>query len=361
MAEQEQNRSESATPHKLREAQKRGQTAKSQEATFAAILAALIAALFAVGASIAHVQLMLAGSLFGQAGRSDWQVSSVMAWLGDVLRASLQGIVPLFIVVAVAAILANLAQVGAIFSADPVTPDFQRLNPAAGFKKLFSMRVVYEAFKSVAKLAVIATVLGLALRQLLPHLMSLIHVHPRAVAGQVMGEVGPLLFKLLLALTVLALIDMVYTRRDFAKKMRMSRREVSDEHKQREGDPRIRSRLRQIRMELLKQTRSLGQVPNADVLLTNPTHVAVAISYKHGTMPAPTLLAKGAGELAARMRETARRHHIPVVENRALARALYKRIGPDQYVPEDLYPAVAKILIWVYALRAGRGATGEQA
>jgi len=150
------------------------------------------------------------------------------------------------------------------------------------------------------------------------------------------------------------LLDIGYTRWDYGKKMRMSRREVRDEHKQREGDPRIRSRLRQLRAEMLKQSRALRSVRDADVLITNPTHLAVALSYKHGDMPAPKMLAKGAGNMAAKMREIARRRNIPVVENPPLARAIYKRLKTGEFLPEDLYPATAKILLWVYSMRNAR-------
>jgi flagellar biosynthesis protein FlhB len=216
------------------------------------------------------------------------------------------------------------------------------------------MRLVYEAFKGLLKLAVISCVLWIALKHLLPDLLSLTYVDPRGHAQLILGDIGPLLFKLLMIILVIALIDVSYTRWDFAKKMRMSRREITDEHKRREGDPRIRSRLRQLRLEMLKQSRAVQQLPGADVLVTNPTHLAVAISYKHGEMPAPKMLAKGAGEVAAKMREAARRHNIPIVENRPLARELYKRLDSEGFVPEDLYPQVAKILIWVYAMREAR-------
>ena len=129
---------------------------------------------------------------------------------------------------------------------------------------------------------------------------------------------------------------------------------MTDEHKQREGDPRIRSRLSQLRLDFLKKSRALRSLPDADVLLTNPTHYAVALSYKHGDMPAPKMLAKGSGQMALKMRSAARRLNIPVVENPPLARAIYKRLDSDQYLPEDLYAQVAKLLIWVYAMRDAR-------
>jgi flagellar biosynthetic protein FlhB len=354
MAEQDQERSEAATPHKLKEAQKRGQTAKSQEVAFVAILAAFVAGLFAAGPTIVQRELVLVRGVFEDAARTDWTLNATLGWLNALLRETLLILGPILGAIVAAAILINFVQVGAIFSAKPVTPDWERINPAAGFKRLFSIRLVYEALKGTLKLIVIAYVLWLAITHLLPALFSLRHVDPRAHGLLVMGHLGPMLFKLVLVLAVIAAIDFSYMRWDFAKKMRMSRRDITDEHKQREGDPRIRSRLRQLRLEMLKQSGAAKMVPGADVLLTNPTHLAIALSYKHGEMPAPKMLAKGAGEVAARMREVARQHGIPIVENRPLARDLYKRLESDHYVPEDLYPQVAKILLWVYAMREAR-------
>jgi flagellar biosynthetic protein FlhB len=354
MSDEGQDKSQAATPHKLREAQKRGQVAKSVEANYAAVLAALVGICFAAGPAMAQRVLMLARGAFNQAGRGDWASDNVAAWLAHLLGASIAALLPLLLALAVVAVAVNLAQTGAVFSFDPVTPDFKRLNPAAGLKKLFSMKALYDAFRSLLKLALLGTVAWFAMRSMLPDLLKLSYIDARGHAALALGNVGPLLFKLMLAVLLIALIDVVYTRWDFAKKMRMSHKDITDEHKQKEGDPRIRSRLRQLRNEMLKQARSLRKLPEADVLITNPTHIAIALSYRHGEMPAPKLLAKGSGKLAARMRDAAREHHIPIVENRPLARELYKRLGAEQYVPEDLYPRVAKILIWVYAMRQRR-------
>ena len=354
MSDEGQDKSQAATPHKLREARKRGQVAKSTEANYAAVLAAMVGMCFAAGPAIAQRILAVAHHTLAQAGRADWSNDAVAAMLIGLFGAGLSALAPLLMALAVAAIAVNLAQVGGVFSFDPVTPDFTRLNPAAGFKKLFSMRVLYDALRSVLKLTLLGLVSWAAISALLPDLLKLSHIDARRHAALVLGDVAPLLFKLLLAILLIALIDLLYTRWDFGKKMRMSHKDISDEHKQKEGDPRIRSRLRQLRTEMLKQSRSLSKLPEADVLITNPTHIAIALSYRHGEMPAPKLLAKGSGELAARMRRIAREHNIPVVENRPLARALYKRAGADQFVPEDLYPRVAKILIWVYAMRQAR-------
>jgi flagellar biosynthetic protein FlhB len=162
------------------------------------------------------------------------------------------------------------------------------------------------------------------------------------------------LVKLVMVMLVLGLLDVLYVRWEFGKRMRMSKREVKDEVKSREGDPRIRARIRDLRKQMLKRSQALAKVPSADVLVTNPTRVAVAISYKHGVSTAPQVVAKGAGEAARSMRKLASRHQIPIVQNRALARALFREVDYDGYVPEKLYPQVAKIMVWVYAMRRTR-------
>jgi flagellar biosynthetic protein FlhB len=358
VADNDQDKSQDATPHKLQEAKKRGQVAKSMEVNFIAILAALVGVCFAVGPSIASQEMALARSMFNVAGRLDWSLSNILGWLIQIGLAGLHALVPLLVAICVAAILSNVVQIGGVFSFDPIKPDLERINPASGIKRLFSMRMVYEALKNIIKLTILGCVAWVVLKQLLPDMLQLSFIESQAHAKVVLGQVGPLLFKLLLAFLLIALIDLLYTRWDFAKKMRMSHRDVTDEHKQREGDPRIRQRLRQLRNELLKQSRAAQKLPEADVLITNPTHISVAISYRHGEMPAPKLLAKGSGELAAKMRTVARLHNIPVVENPPLARALYKRTDLDEFIPEDLYPKVARILLWVYAMRnSSRAAT----
>ncbi len=354
MSEESQDKTHQATPHKLREARRRGQVAKSQELNYAAVLAVAVGVCFGAASGMSERALHLAARLFGELGRTGWSHPELVRWAGGVFADALILLAPLLLGVALAAVVANVAQVGGVFSTEALKPDFTRLNPATGIKRLFSLRLLYEALRSVLKLALLGLVAWLAIRAVLPDLLRLGGSDSRVQGARGLGHVGPLLFKLLLAVLLIALADLVYTRWDFGKKMRMSHRDLSDEHKNREGDPRIRSRLRQLRAEMLKQAQSTRRVPEADVLITNPTHLAIALSYRHGEMPAPKLLAKGSGEVARKMRSMALAHNVPVVENRPLARALYKQASADDYVPESLYPTVARILLWVYAMRRQR-------
>ncbi|MGQ5524434.1 EscU/YscU/HrcU family type III secretion system export apparatus switch protein [Chitinimonas sp. PSY-7] len=354
MAEQELDRNEQATPFKLEQARKKGSVAKSLDTVYVAVLVALTLFFYSFGWQAINRFLSVAQITLGNAGRNDWSQGGVVAWLSTTLLASMQPFLPLVLALMIAAILASLAQTGPVFSLHPIKPDFNRLNPASGFKRLFSIKVVYEGIKSLVKLAVIGIVLTLVLSELLPLFMALPQMEVRHYATVILNESAALLFKLALAALLLAILDMAYTRWEFARQMRMSPRELKEEHKQREGDPRIRARLRELRMEVLKRTKGVARVAEADVLITNPVHYAIAVKYRHGEMDAPLVVAKGAGQLAARLREAAYRHEVTIVQNPPLARALFKQVDSDEYVPESLYPDVAKILVWIYAMRAAR-------
>jgi flagellar biosynthetic protein FlhB len=357
---QEQDKNEAATPFKLAQARRRGQVARSLD------LSACLVMLGAVGASYAIVPDMCAGlvrlsaSIWASAGRIEWTADGASSWVLGRFGVALELLAPFVVLLACAAVTAGLLQTGGVFSVHPIKPDFDRINPASGAKRLFSMRLLFEAAKSVLKLSLMMLVAWLALSQLVPGLAELLLKTPGALVRWLASTTNGVLVKLLLVMVLVGLLDFAYVHWSFGRQMRMSRRELRDEHKQREGDPRIRSRLRELRNALLRRARAVRKLPGADVLVTNPTHLAVAVAYRHGEMAAPKVLCKGSGELAQRMKALARRHGIPVVENRPLARELYRRIDEDNYVPEDLYPALARILLWVYDLRQGRAAGAAQ-
>lgn len=357
MAEQDSDRSEQATPYKLQEARKKGSVARSMDLTALAMLAALLLTLYSgAWTGVGELVRMLRKSL-SMASARDWQVDHVAAWLGGLLLECLLLLAPLFLALVVAALLVNLVQTGPIFSAHPLKPDLERINPVMGFKRIFSMRTLFEAGKSILKLVVLGAVVYFLIKDMVPGLVGLPGLAAKGYMRVLVELCSALLAKLVLALLVIAVLDFGFARWEFARRMRMSKRDVKDEHKNREGDPRIRSRIRELRQEMLKRSKALAKVPAADVLITNPTRIAIAVSYKHGTSAAPQVVAKGAGEMARKMRELAGRHSIPVVQNRALARALFREVDFDGFVPEKLYPQVAKIMVWVYAMRQARRAS----
>jgi len=351
MAEQEQSRNEQATPFKLREARKRGSVAKSLELNSLFILAGFLVCMQLWGWQIIQQQLSLDREIFGQAHEVAFQASSIFSWLMAILVKLTYIVAPLFLTLLVIGLVANIAQVGFVFSTFPLKPDADRINPISGFKRIFSVKLLFEAIKNLIKIALFGTVLYFALKKMMPSLLELLYVNPVSYVRRGLDSMNAVIFKLLLMLLLVALADFVYTRWDYGNRLKMSRREIKEEVKRREGDPRIRSRIRELQGETLKRSKALKRVPDADVLITNPTHLAVALLYKRGEMQAPKVIAKGAGELAEKMKFVARQHKVPVVENKMLARALFREVDFDGCVPSALFPVVAKLLIWVYAMR----------
>ena len=255
-----------------------------------------------------------------------------------------------------AALFANLVQFKPSFSFEVVRPKLSRFSPASGIKKIMSPNSVMELAKGMIKVGVIAAVVAMLIwpeRVVLTQLMTigtieLLHVLERLILLLLLGVTA--------ALGVIAIIDLIYQRRRHSKQLRMSKTDVKDETKQSEGDPIVKARIRSIRLERAR-TRMMAAVPDADVVVTNPTHYAVALKYDSENMAAPKLVAKGMNELALRIRGLAEEHDIPIVENPPVAQALYASVELDEEIPVEQYKAVAEIISYVMRLRAGRSTT----
>jgi flagellar biosynthetic protein FlhB len=348
---QDLDRNEPATPHKLQEARKRGQVAKSADVVSAVVFTAAVTYLYWHGWGSLYEVFRFGQSIFTFAARSNIDVAVAMQIVAYVVKGALAILAPFFATIVLAGILANLMQTGPVFSTYPLKPDLNRINPAKGLKKLFSLRTLFELLRSVLKLALLGFVSYLALKSLIPQFFNLAGLSPFGYVHTLLDNTASLGLKMALMLGFIALLDLLYMRRQFAKQMSMSKRELKEEVKQREGHPRIRSRLRSLRQEMRKRSAAVAKTKNADVLITNPTHMAVALSYKHGEMESPQVVAKGAGMLASAMRTIAARHNIPVVQNRSLARRLFHQVDFGQHVPVSLYADVARIIVWVFAMR----------
>ncbi|MGD8912215.1 MAG: flagellar biosynthesis protein FlhB [Candidatus Thiodiazotropha sp.] len=355
MAEQqtEQDRTEPATPTKLRDAKRRGQVSKSMEVNSLFILSMGVALFYLLGEGMVSRQLALSHELFSNAHRIQLDPVQSLLLFEYTVDWMLSIFWPPMAALIVISILMNIAQTGPVFSFYPLKPDTSRINPVNGFKRLFSVRLLFESLKTLIKLLLFAGVLYFAISSLLPSMIGLLDRHPDSYPLYLADKANSIALKLLAVLLFIALLDLLYTRWDFAKRMRMSRREIKDEVKRREGDPQIRAKIRELQREAAKRAGSLRKVPDADVLITNPTHLSVALVYQRGVMAAPQVIAKGAGELAWRMREVAKNHHVPIVENKALARRLFQSVDIDQPISEELYPLVAKILVRILASRNG--------
>jgi flagellar biosynthetic protein FlhB len=348
--EQDLDRNEKATPHKLEEARKRGQTARSTDLmALAALAVAMLACFSLLLPTLKKLATLLAQGL-AQPAAAAGDPSAAMRLLGAGMQQGLLMLAPLLLGIVVAVVAASLLQSGGlVVSTTPIKPDFNRLNPVQGLKRFFSLRLLYEALKSTLKLAALVAVTALALQGLLMQALQLLNLQPPALLRQLDGNAGGLMAKLCAVLLLFLLVDLMFTRWDFLRNLRMSRRELEDEHKNREGDPRLKSRLRELRLQYLERSRAVSRVPQAQLVVTNPTHIAVALKYEHGLTPAPLLLAKGAGQLAAQIRLKAQQAGVPIVHSPRLARALFKEVAQDAYVPEHWYPSVARILVWLRA------------
>jgi flagellar biosynthesis protein FlhB len=345
--EQDLDRNQQATPYKLEEARKRGQVARSPDsATLAVLTAAVLLAYAALLPALRGMASLLAKGL-GTVPALTGDPAGAARFMGEHLREAVLVMAPLLFAVVVCSILVGVLQGGGlIFSTTPLKPDFTRLNPVQGLKKFFSVRILYEAVKNSLKLLALGGVAYLALQALLPSALQLLGLPGKALLFRLEDSVGGLLTKLCAVLFAFMLVDLLFSRWDFLRNLKMSRREVEDEHKNREGDPRIRNRQREIRMQFLKAARSVRNVPD------------VALRYEHGVTPAPLVVAKGAGVLALQIRRAANKAGVPIVHSPRLARALYKEVAQDGYVPEAWYPPVARILVWLRSLRDARQMKG---
>ena len=344
------SKTEEPTAKKLEEARKQGQVARSMEMNilFGFIGAGLILAFLAPAMMRKIAELALP---FIERPH-DLVMSKV--GLGDTLMELFIGValvlaLPIGILM-IAGILPSLLQFGFLFSGESVKPKFSKISPLSGLKKMFSMKQIVEFLKGLAKIGIVGTVAGLVLW---PEFQDLALVSSQPIA-HMMERVYWIALKLVAAVVgimiVVAGLDFAFQRYSFMKEQRMTKQDVKEEAKQQEGDPIVKGRIRQIRMERARR-RMMAAVPRADVVVTNPTHYAVALEYNTDTMAAPTVIAKGSDNVAMRIREVAEENEVPIVENPPVARALHATCEIDQEVPPEHYKAVAGIISYVYKLK----------
>jgi flagellar biosynthetic protein FlhB len=344
-------KTEEPTPKKLEEGRKKGQVANSREVgSFAVLLCGGAAVLF----SPYLIQPVYHSSrgLIERAATLPIDNAAVANVFSDLLMATLITVGPIFALIVVVAAAASLAQSGFLISGQPLKPQLTRISPIAGFKRLFSLKSVVELIKGVFKMTLVGTIAYLLLRPEFDRFGVLLQMEPIELLAEILFLVVRLVGGVLILLSVFAIADYIYQRYEFMKQMRMSVQDIKDEHKQSEGDPHVRAKLRQIRAEKGRQ-RMMSAVPSADVVVTNPTHFAVAMQYDGDSMAAPVVIAKGGDAVALRIREIANENKIPIVENPPLARALFATVDIDQEVPPEHYKAVAEVISYIMTLKRG--------
>lgn len=349
MAETQDERTEEATQTRREEFRRKGQVAQTRELSTALVLLAAAGGIYFLSRLFVQELFELFEATYG--------VGLVaMVREGDIARAGVLAgkklawlLFPALGLALLVSLGASLVQVGFLQVEDALTPKFERLNPVEGFKKLASRKNLMEGFKSAVKVVLIALLVYWILRAEL----SVIPMLGQMGVSEVGGFLGRMTAKLFgfvgLAILVLALGDYLFQRWDLEKRMMMTKQEVREENRSREGDPLIKARIRKIQREVANR-RMMQKVPTADVIVTNPTHIAVALKYD-ASLPAPQVIAKGADLLAEKIKNIAKEHSIPIVENKPLARTIFKTIKVGQIIPRELYVAVAEVLSYVYKLR----------
>lgn len=348
-----QEKTEQATPHRREEARKQGQVARSQELNSFAIVFCGLLFLFFTAPIMVHGIAEMAQYVFANLGAAPGNDADAVMYVRGMGKRVLMILAPLFLAMVVVGIFVNVIQVGFRISPKGLEPKFDKFNFVSGLKRLFSRRSLFQLVRDVIKLALIGTVAYFAVRAEEHYFIALTD----ADVGGIMSFAGAAVFrvglKIVLSLFALAVFDYLYQRWDFERSIRMTKHEVKEEHKQHEGSPEIRARVRQVQRELARMRMS-QEIPGADVVVTNPTRLAVALKYDTETMGAPTVVAKGARLLAKKIRELALEAGVPIVENAPLARAIYASVEVGGVIPAELYRACAEVLAYVYRLR-GQG------
>lgn len=358
MAENQDERSredlsDEISQHRLQEYRRKGMVFQSKELSGLAVLITATVTTFMMSPHVSQTFADLMTEVFKTdlSARLDLGAPRVIrTYLLKSLVSMATVLIPICGAAFVVGGLASFLQVGSIFSWDPITPDFEKINPISGFKRLFSFRQVIEGLRIVFKMVVVLSLVYLLVKSYIltsPVFLGHDLIAVGAYYGKIFKEISMGLFA---ALFVFAGFDFGYQRWEYMKNLRLTKQEAKQEHKEQDGDPQIRSRIRAIQREMSRR-RMMQAIKKADVIITNPTHIAVAIVYDRNAMSAPKVVAKGADLIAQKMKDIARESGVPMVENVPLARALFKSVKVGQVVPRALYQAVAEVLAYVYRLR----------
>jgi flagellar biosynthetic protein FlhB len=346
-----QERTERATGKRRMEARKRGQVALSREIPSALILFTLLGVLYFAGARAFDDLLRLFSAFFGQLHTVRLRtIHDAGALAAELFQSSFLLLAPLVLPLLIAGLAGNLLQIGFEIHTEPLAPKLSKLNPAAGLKRIFSSRGLVELAKSVAKMVFIAAIAWSVVSDYLPEFPTLMRRDIGGIWEFTHTAAFRILFYVCLAMIVLSVLDYAYQRWQHEQSLKMTKQEVKDERKQTEGDPQVKARIRSLQRQAAYH-RMIAEIPQADVVITNPTHLAVALRFDPSEMPAPRVVAKGADHIAERIRDIARAHDVPLVENKPLAQALFKLAEPGDTIPVDLYRAVAEVLAYVYRLK----------
>jgi flagellar biosynthesis protein FlhB len=348
-----QERTEQPTSKRIRESREKGQVCKSMEVSTAFLFLATVVSFYLYIPSVASKLSAVVRSYLGNLSMWDGSADGAVTIFREGTFQFAILVLPILLLFLAVGIASNIIQVGFSFSGEPIIPKFSKLNPITGFKnKFMSIRSVEQLIKTVLILIIITWVSYRAIRRELPVFPPLIGCDVSVIVLTFFRSSMRLLWDVLWIFFILALADYGFQKWQYTQDLLMTKQETKEEFKQTEGNPLIKSRIRSIQLHMARR-RMMREVPKASVVITNPTHLAVALQYERGRMVAPKVLAKGAGTVAEKIKETARSASIPIIEDKPLAQALYKYVNIGDVIPEKLYKAVAEILAYVYRLKTG--------
>ncbi|MCL6611814.1 MAG: flagellar biosynthesis protein FlhB [Peptococcaceae bacterium] len=350
MAEGGQEKTEQPTPRRLQEARRRGQVAKSRDLSAAVVLMAAVAVFYAASRSAVTAMERHLSWYFANCFTFGLPDGRLYTALAGVLTDVMLALSPVLAVLAAAAVFSNVMQSGFLLAPEAVKAKLERINPLDGFKRMFSINSLAELVKSILKVIVVGVVSYLTAVRYIPEMLMVYFKNPAQETLEIVTVIMAVAAAGGAAYLVLALADYYYQRYMYFKNLRMTKQEVKDEYKHTEGDPQIkgwiRRRQREVAMNRIRQ-----EVPRATVVITNPIHYAAALKYEEGVTAAPLLVAKGAGDIALRLKNIAEENNVPVVENPPLARALFQQVDIGREIPVELYRSVAEVLAMVFRLK----------
>lgn len=346
----EEEKTESPTAHRLDKAREEGQIPRSRELTSLLMLVVGLMILWLGGESMARqmAAMLRAGLNFDHSMVNDDKL--IIRHIANLISQAIGALVPVFAGLVLVAIAAPMLLGGVVLSGKAIKFDVGKMNPLKGLKRIVAGQAWAELFKGILKAIIVGCVTWFYLRSHWPEMLRLISESPFSALGHGLNMIAVCGLLILLGLIPMVGFDVFWQLYSFFKGLRMTRQEIRDEHKEQDGDPHVKGRIRQ-QMRAASRRRMMADVPKADVIVTNPTHYAVALAYNEKKMSAPKVLAKGAGEIALRIRELGMEHRIPILEAPPLARALYRHSEIGQHIPGTLYGAVAEVLAWVWQVR----------
>lgn len=361
MAESESgaDKTEDPTEKRKKDSREKGEITRSKELNTFVVMLAGVCALLAFGSALAETLMGIMKYNFSLRRDVLMDTNQMAFFLFNSGRMALAGTQPILIVLLLAAIIGPICLGGWLFAAGSLAPKFSRMNPASGLKRMFSKHAVTELLKALGKFGVTMAVAVWVLKRDQPELLALAHEPLEQAMAHAIHVVGWSSLYMALGLLIIAAIDVPLQLYQGKEKLKMTKQEVKDEHKDAEGRPEVKGRIRQMQREM-SQRRMMANIPRADVIITNPTHFAVALKYDADSGGAPMLLAKGVDMVALKIREIGVAHEVQVLESPALARSIYYSTELDQQIPAGLYLAVAQVLAYVYQIRQYRPGTGRR-